>query len=180
MRDASPKRRREFATGRACARRALARLGFEGGALPRAADRTVVWPAGFVGSITHTEGYCAAAVARSTDYSSIGIDAEGLAQIDVELEKMICLPHERERLERCGAGERRRLATLFFSAKEAFYKWQFPLTGRWLDFHDVEIEADRDTFVAQSRVALDNSIGRAQVVGRFAFDDSVVVSVCAL
>jgi 4'-phosphopantetheinyl transferase EntD len=28
---------------------------------------------------------------------------------------------------------------LLFSAKEAFYKCQYPLVGEWLDFHDLSI-----------------------------------------
>jgi 4'-phosphopantetheinyl transferase EntD len=31
--------------------------------------------------------------------------------------------------------------TLIFSAKEAFYKCQYPLTGEPLGFHDVRVEA---------------------------------------
>ncbi len=175
----SAKRRRDFAAGRTCARRALARFGIEAGPLPIALNRTVAWPAGFIGSITHTEGYCAAAVARLADYSSLGIDAEGIGNVDERLEEAICVPSERERLRRAGSAERRLLSTLIFSAKEAFYKWQYPLTGKWLDFHEVEIESDRDTFVAQALVSLGHSIGFARVPGRFAADDSVVVSVCA-
>jgi 4'-phosphopantetheinyl transferase EntD len=29
-----------------------------------------------------------------------------------------------------------------FTAKEAFYKCQYPLVGEWLDFHDVIIAVD--------------------------------------
>ena len=31
-------------------------------------------------------------------------------------------------------------ATLFFSAKESFYKCQYPLTQQWVGFQDVEVE----------------------------------------
>ena len=34
------------------------------------------WPDGLAGSMTHTDGYCAAALVRATDLASLGIDAE--------------------------------------------------------------------------------------------------------
>jgi len=49
----SEKRRVEFVLGRACARRALARLGIHDFALRNDADRTPIWPEGVVGSLTH-------------------------------------------------------------------------------------------------------------------------------
>src|SRR5262249_45820256 len=44
VRDAVPRRRREFAMGRACARRALARLGIEDRPLLPGHDRAPLWP----------------------------------------------------------------------------------------------------------------------------------------
>lgn len=60
------KRRREFATGRDCARRALSQLGWDEVPILAGPKREPLWPAGIVGSITHCPGYCAAIVARST------------------------------------------------------------------------------------------------------------------
>lgn len=60
------KRREEFAAGRAAARRALAALGVPAAPLPRGERRAAVWPKGFVGSITHCAGFCAAAAASDT------------------------------------------------------------------------------------------------------------------
>src|SRR5579859_8157571 len=66
---------REFVTGRACARMALARLGQAPVPIlsgPRGAPQ---WPGDVVGSITHCPGYRAAAVARTRDIVSLGLDA---------------------------------------------------------------------------------------------------------
>src|SRR5438874_13378259 len=60
---AVPSRQREFATGRACARQALAALGVAPVPLDRGAGGAPAWPAGGVGSITHCAGYRGAAVA---------------------------------------------------------------------------------------------------------------------
>src|SRR5436190_1333063 len=70
------KRRREFAAGRHCARRALTRLGYADIAVPKGEDGEPRWPNDIVGSITHCAGYCAAAVARSSQLASIGIDGQ--------------------------------------------------------------------------------------------------------
>src|ERR1700761_866695 len=66
------KRRREFTTGRACARVALARLGLPPAAIPRGERGDPQWPAGVVGSITHCAGYRAGAVAWQRDGRTTG------------------------------------------------------------------------------------------------------------
>ncbi len=48
--DAATSRREEFAAGRACARRALQRLGVESGPLLVGENREPLWPEGVVGS----------------------------------------------------------------------------------------------------------------------------------
>jgi 4'-phosphopantetheinyl transferase EntD len=53
----------------------------------------------------------------------------------------VCSAREKlviERMERQSL-EQRRLAKLMFSAKEAVFKCQFPVTHRYLEFSDVEV-----------------------------------------
>ena len=57
--NAVPRRYLEFATGRECARRAMAALGHATASIPRAQDRVRMWPDDLVGSITHTELWAA-------------------------------------------------------------------------------------------------------------------------
>src|SRR5207245_224467 len=78
----APRRRREFAAGRWCARQALVRLGIEGFALLPSPDRAPRWPPGIVGSISHTSDYCVAVVARQRDFLGVGVDAEPDEPID--------------------------------------------------------------------------------------------------
>jgi len=73
---AALKRRRDFTLGRACAHAALAELDLDKGPIARAGNGAPVWPAGLVGSITHTPGYAAALVARAADFAGLGVDAE--------------------------------------------------------------------------------------------------------
>ena len=73
---AVPRRRDEFRSGRACARRALADLECPLQGIPADSRRLPVWPSGFVGSISHGAGLCIAQVARTRDFLGVGVDIE--------------------------------------------------------------------------------------------------------
>src|SRR4051794_10899097 len=62
---AAPKRRREFALGRACARAALKGLGHGDAVIGKSANGAPIWPDGIIGSITHTASYAAALVGET-------------------------------------------------------------------------------------------------------------------
>ena len=98
VRGARRKRVEEFAVGRACARRALKELGIENFPLLIREDRQPNWPNGVVGSITHTNEYCAAVVARKTHCKAIGLDAEAIGGITPDLYPYICTAEEHDRL----------------------------------------------------------------------------------
>ena len=140
IRHCADKRIQDFAAGRACARLALHELGITGFSLLSAQDRQPIWPPGVVGSITHTEGYRAAVVARRADVSAIGIDCESIEAVTEEIWARICTAAELHRLRELPPAERKRYAALCFAAKEAFYKCQYPVTGRWVGFEDVALE----------------------------------------
>jgi 4'-phosphopantetheinyl transferase EntD len=142
--EAVPRRRAEFGTARVCARRALAELGFASCSLAPYPDRSPRWPEGAIGSISHTAGICLVAVALSSRASGIGLDVECDGDLDRELEAMICTPAERRWLDQWMGEERGRMAKLVFSAKEAFYKCQYPTTRSILDFLEVELHIDPD------------------------------------
>ena len=146
------KRRREFVTGRACARQALARLGVRSRAVPSGPRGEPVWPRGVVGSITHCRGYVACAVASRGVLDAIGIDAEPHVALPEGILPDIVTPAENERLTDLGtACPDVHWDRVWFCAKEAVYKAWFPLTRRWLGFHDVEVSVGRadGSFVAQ-------------------------------
>jgi len=147
---AVPSRRREFAHGRGLARHLLRQLGIENFALLAGSRREPLWPAGIVGSVTHTEQFCGVAVGRATDYVGIGIDVEPDAPIDPQLAARICRPDELMRLAGAGNLDPAIAARLVFSCKEAVYKCQFPALGRALGFADVAIRlAPEGTFTVE-------------------------------
>ena len=92
------------------------------------------------GSITHTTGLCAAVVGERARTGMLGLDSEIVGAIDETLWPAICRPEERAWLGSLRASERAPGVTLLFSAKEAFYKAQYPLVRQSLDFHDLKIE----------------------------------------
>ncbi|MFI8191291.1 4'-phosphopantetheinyl transferase [Streptomyces sp. NPDC085946] len=139
------KRRREFTAVRSCARRAMDKLGVPPQpVLPgeRGAPR---WPDGLAGSMTHCDGYCAAALVRAADLASVGIDAEPHGPLPDGVLSSVALPAEAERLRRLAADRPDvHWDRLLFSAKESVYKAWFPLTGLWLDFTEADIEIHAD------------------------------------
>ncbi|MFD9462277.1 4'-phosphopantetheinyl transferase [Streptomyces sp. NPDC060027] len=135
------KRRREFATVRACARRAMEKLGVAPGPVLPGERGAPQWPAGLIGSMTHCDGYAAAALARATDLASLGIDAEPHLTLPEDVLAAVALPSETGRLDRLGArAPHVHWDRLLFSAKESVYKAWFPLTGKWLDFSEADID----------------------------------------
>lgn len=139
---ARPKRLREFDAGRAAARAAMAALGAAPVAVPHGADRAPIWPEGLTGSITHCANACLAALARDGDIRALGLDLEEDAPLDPDLFETVCTGTELERLAALPAGPRGQQARLIFSAKEAAYKAQYPLSRVVFDFHTLEVALD--------------------------------------
>lgn len=145
---AVPKRRAEFGTVRRCARAALASLGVPPAPLLPGRRGEPHWPGGTVGSMTHCAGYRGAVVARSTEFLSLGIDAEPDEPLPEGVLAMVSLPEERDRLARQAAdGEAAAVHAdrLLFSAKEAVFKAWYPLTRRELDFTEAWITFSNTT-----------------------------------
>ncbi len=188
---AVPQRAAEFAAGRLCARRALAELGIADFALIAAPDRRPLWPDSIVGSITHTEGFCAAVVGRKRDFIGLGLDTEIIGRVGAHLWPRICTAEELAWITALPVPRRSPAAALVFAAKEAFYKCQYPLTAEWLGFQDLRIqpgdlklavaEGGADTFsvVAARRLALEDHVA-LPVTGRYRLHAQFVSAAVAL
>ncbi|RAG82241.1 4'-phosphopantetheinyl transferase [Streptacidiphilus pinicola] len=182
---ASNRRRRDFATVRACAREALAGLGVPAAPILPGRLGAPAWPTGVVGSMTHCEGYRAAVVARAGDLDGLGIDAEPHAPLPGRELDVIARPEEGARLDALTA--RRpdiHWDRLLFSAKEAVYKTWFPVTGSWLGFDEASIAIDPDggTFRAHLLPADASAVlGRpAMLEGRWLVHEGIVLTAIAL
>ncbi|MFF8442320.1 4'-phosphopantetheinyl transferase [Streptomyces californicus] len=184
------KRRNDFATARACARRAMAGLGLPPVAVLHGHRGKPLWPEGIVGSLTHCHGYRAAALAREQDVLSLGIDAEPHAPLPEGVRELVTLPAERERIgpqaeEGSGALHWDRV---LFSAKESVFKTWYPVTGVELDFVEADLtmrqESDpggggtpgaaRGTFTA--RLLLTDPALPTTLRGRWRIEDGVIAT----
>lgn len=133
--DAVEARRHEFALGRSLAREALQSLTVDAGPIPVGPTREPLWPAGVIGSITHCDGYAAAAVAPRREVRSLGIDAEPAEPLPPDVVDLIVSTAELDRLAGLGPEAQR----VVFSAKESIYKAWFPISGRWLGFEECDL-----------------------------------------
>ncbi|MFG3397702.1 MULTISPECIES: 4'-phosphopantetheinyl transferase family protein [Streptomyces] len=178
-------RRREFTSGRYCARQALARLGFS---VPQPVLQGVrgapVWPRSVRGSITHCRGYRAAAVAKVAELASVGIDAEPNLPLPDGILEAVALPAEQIMVkELLTEAPEVRWDRLLFSAKESIYKTWYPLTRRPLEFEDALIDFDPagGTFSARllSHVRSAENFPR-RIAGRWITGNGLVVTAIAL
>lgn len=151
------KRRNEFITVRYCARQALQELGVPPVPILKGEKGEPCWPDGVVGSLTHTEGFRGAAVARHDAVRSIGIDAEPHDVLPNGVLDAISLPAERTEISALPA--ELHWDRILFCAKEATYKAWYPVTQRWLGFEDAHIVFDVDDGGAagnfESRILID-------------------------
>ena len=139
-------RRREFAAGRCCARRALALLGCPLRPLPMGAVREPLWPAGFAGSISHGERFAAAlAHPAPTGLPRMAIDLIDRLDANAYLAILPAVAHPAESPRDGHAAAR------LFSAKEAAIKILSPALGTFVDMRDLEATRTDDGFDITAR-----------------------------
>lgn len=175
--DPAAPRRSEHLAGRQCAALALARAGAASGEVGTNADGSPLWPAGFVGSITHTRDFASACVSATGELAGVGIDTEEVLDraASAEIRDTVATRDELDRLQRSSALDPNSLLTLLFSAKESVYKCVAPLTKEFLEFHEVELLAmdlAAGTFEARIRRTLPVALGHLR--GRFQLDAGLV------
>jgi 4'-phosphopantetheinyl transferase EntD len=180
------KRRREFITGRACARGALAQLGMGPVAIPSGERGEPCWPVGIVGSITHCAGYRACALARAGEIAALGIDAEPNEALPRGVLGEIAGAQESAQLEELLRSEPAvRWDRLLFSTKEAVYKVWFPLARSWLGFEEVVVTIDRAARAFDVRLLVGDRRGSGQLLpramrGHWLVRDGLVLTALAL
>ncbi|MGP4020334.1 4'-phosphopantetheinyl transferase family protein [Saccharopolyspora sp. 5N708] len=177
------KRRREFTTGRWCARRALEGLGVPPAPLLRSERGAPQWPSGIIGSITHCAGYRAAVAAQADKVHTLGIDAEPHQPLPDGVLDVVSLPAERAHLtELSTVDPNTNWDRILFSCKEAVYKAWYPITREWLGFEDARIELGTGTFTAHLRKEGAELAGRplTRFTGRWLVRNALVVSAIAV
>ena len=161
------RRLQEFQHGRSCARLALSMLGQPPGPVGRGKHREPLWPAGFIGSISHAGDHAAAAVAATDLFLGIGLDMEFADPIEDCLIASICRPEEIGRVDDGeDIGYR---AKLLFSIKESIYKCMWPLIREFVDFTEIEVRLvdDSDRYEAIAHTAKCDAVPVDRLSGRY-------------
>lgn len=177
-------RQREYIAGRVLARELLCRIGVDADTIASGPKREPLWPSGIVGSISHNELLCAVVVAQNPVVTSVGIDIETNGRIDRNLWGHLFTDAETEHLLQLEPAAQSREATIFFSVKEAFYKYQFPMTQTWVGFKDVSVHQEDASFyrltaqindakVANNVLAVVEPVGTDQVIA-LVIDQSLI------
>lgn len=173
------RRRAEYAAGRIAAKQALAQLGVQNVSIPVANDRSPIWPTGFVGSISHAGNYAIACVAKRAERVGIGIDIEVAESLDPDLWQQVLTAQEIDSLNRLDLSRRCRVASAIYSLKEALFKFQYPITREWLDFHSAEAHLDFQSESAVFRikkVEVSAKLEDLNLQARFSFIGAYVIS----
>ena len=136
--NAVQKRRREFRAGRHAAHEALRQLGTPHQPILRGARREPIWPAGFVGTISHCKGLGVAACAQEP-LAGLGIDVEPLEPLPEGVARYIYTDEELA----CRTIQELP-PRLLFCAKESLYKCYHPLLGEFFGFQSVRLNFDTE------------------------------------
>jgi 4'-phosphopantetheinyl transferase EntD len=179
------KRRREFATVRALARTAMDRLGLPPAAVLPDRRGTPGWPDGLVGSMTHCDGYRAAALARAADVVALGIDAEPNAPLPEGVLDVISLPTERRWIAKLSASDTDvNWGRLLFSIKESIFKTWYPRTRHELGFEEAEVTVAPGAGTFAFRLILSDDAPAtawlAETRGRWLARDGLLVTALAV
>lgn len=173
------KRRNEFSSGRILARKALKQIDQLAAALPPDVSRRPRWPEGVVGSITHSNGLCAAVVAPISRVLTLGLDLEQVLDVQPSLLPSIAQADEIEDLAMHVPNDL--IPALIFSAKEAAFKAYHPITNHFLGFRDVRLTVSGDAFAAKIVTPDCPSIfGHTKIEGRFALVGGMILSLVAV
>lgn len=145
--DAVDSRQREFTAGRNCLHRCLRNLGLQiHPPILMGKLREPLLPNGYVGTLSHCNGYCVAVVAHASQYLGVGLDVEHNTPLESGLSSLICFPDEltevKNYLQDLPPAQQQSYpdpGKLIFSIKESFYKAYFPQLKAYFDFLDVKV-----------------------------------------
>lgn len=180
------KRKAEYLAGRRVALEALRKAGADVSDVGVGPMRAPHWPAGYIGSITHSGNVAAAIAMPASRGRGVGIDLERIASADAisAIQQVALSPSEEQALDplvlRLGKPT---AVTIAFSAKESFYKATASSVGRIFDFTAVRImSACADLGLIKMTVVEvltpDLALGRVFAVGFSVWRDETVITSC--
>ena len=139
-------RQTAYLTGRLCAGDALGHAGAAERHVSRDHAGLPVWPAGYRGSITHSEALAGAVVANADSCRGIGLDFENIGNPDVaaEIAELVLTDRDRRTISDIEAPDFATATILVFSLKESLYKAIYPMLGDDAGFEDAELTRAAD------------------------------------
>ena len=173
----APKRTEDFSTGRYCARRALKKLRIPPQEILFGPNKEPLWPKGIVGSISHCDSLTCAIVAKKSDHISLGLDIEEIGRVTPDFFDLVFTENEKRYLSSFTRRKLEEQSTVIFSIKEAFYKFQHPLTNTFLDFLDVEVSLPyfENVVVLSNEISIESMIRKNRI--KYFFDNDCVISI---
>ena len=136
LHNAVAKRKSEFLAGRYLAKIMLDNLGYNDVNVAINHDRSPLWPAGLLGSISHSNNKVLCVTTKSHHCNYLGIDIEHwLPETDAGSLVHNIVVNETEYQKMLPYLSFNRAITLIFSAKESLYKAIFKEFGHYVDFH---------------------------------------------
>jgi 4'-phosphopantetheinyl transferase EntD len=135
-----------FQAGRTAAHQALSLLGLKS-SVTQGQDKLPQWPAGIIGSISHSEQLAGAAIAKSDTYSALGIDIEEDVEKATRVFQRISTDRERttfiseQQSFSQSAFPQHLFPLLVFCAKESFFKAYNKLLPCSLSYEDISCAA---------------------------------------
>ncbi|MFD1802332.1 4'-phosphopantetheinyl transferase [Mixta tenebrionis] len=183
LRAAAAKRQAEYLAGRYCAAMLLQQAGVAASALPFSRSAPL-WPAGWRGSISHTDDRAIAVLAPVSSGLAPGIDIENARpEAMPELAPLFAAPAERAVIGASALADEQGLLALF-SAKESLYKALWPQVQQFFGFDAaalIAIDTRRATLSLQLTRSLAPTLPRGAIfTARYQLDArGVIVALCA-
>jgi len=172
--NAVERRKIEFSTGRWCAREALRHSDVAPQPIPVGPRGAPVWPEGACGSITHAGDLCAAVAALTTEVEGLGIDIVDLNEARGAL--ISTAPVFARESEMAAArsvlgkeNDDALLLAVLFSAKETAIKAMTESLDRYIEFTEVTIDLEPNSFAAHCASAGLSVMGWWTVCGHYVF-----------
>ncbi|EML2223818.1 TPA: 4'-phosphopantetheinyl transferase superfamily protein [Klebsiella aerogenes] len=173
------KRKAEYLAGRYCAHYLLRQSGCLEPVLI-AADRAPIWPAGWRGSVSHSEDIAIAVVSAEDNGLHPGVDIEHLQpEIMLESADMFVSRTEQAQLSCCGLDKEWALL-LAFSAKESLFKALYPRVQQMFDFDAaamVALDPANQRFTLRLNKTLSDAFpAGSQFSGEYYFSEGTVLT----
>lgn len=142
LKNAVAKRKSEFLAGRYLASLALESMGKAHCNIPIGENRSPLWPAGVIGSISHSRNIAQCILSNDQYYQYLGLDIEHwIIETDANDISDSIVTNASEYLLIIPALPFNKAITLIFSAKESLFKAIYKEVGRYFEFSAAKISA---------------------------------------